>query len=908
MTIRNLEFMFNPRAVALVGASQKPGSIGAVITHNLVRAGFKGDIFPVNPKHKSIEGLPVYPDLDRLPQTPDLAVIATPPDTVPHLIEKLGRLGTRAAVVITAGFREGGSAQGQRLCTQMLNAARPHLLRIAGPNCLGIMVPGVGLNASFGHVQPLKGSIAFVAQSGAVQTSVLDWATSKGIGFSHFVSVGNMSDVDFGDMLDYLATDGDAKAILLYIEAITHARKFMSAARTAARMKPVIVVKAGRHSEGARAAASHTGALAGADDVYTAAFQRAGLLRVMDMQALFDAVETLAMSRPFSGDRLAIITNGGGMGVLATDVLIDKQGRLAELSAETIARLNGVLPPTWSRNNPVDIIGDAPPERYMDTLRVLLEDKGVDALLVLNCPTAVASSTDAARAVVDTLTECGSKVGARGIFTSWLGIDSAREARRRFAENRIPSYQTPAEAIRGFMQMVRYRRNQEMLMETPPNIPEAFDPQTHKAQGIVREALVQGRTWLTEIEAKAVLAAYQIPVVETCAAATPEQAAEAAARLGGALALKILSPDITHKSDVGGVALNLNSAESVRAAALAMQKHIHETLPEATLSGFTVQPMVQRPNARELIVGASEDLQFGPVILFGQGGTAVEIIQDKAIALPPLNMHLAREVMRRTRVYRLLHGHRGKPAADMDSIALTLVKVSQLICDIAEIAELDINPLLADEQGVVALDARIKVAQAHLPAAKRLAISPYPKELEEMLTLADGRTLLIRPIRPEDEPAFQTLFSKLSMEDIRMRFLHAMKILTHSMAARLTQIDYDRQMALVLCSPRTQEETELYGVVRLAADPDNERAEFAILLRRDMTGKGLGSMLMRRIIDYARNKGIRELYGDVLPENRPMLRLCEALRFKIGCHPQDPGTVYVSLALDGSGTCKADLQ
>lgn len=897
MTIRNLEFMFNPSAVALVGASRKPGSVGAVMARNLVSAGFKGDIFPVNAKYKTIEGLRAYPDLNRLPKTPDLAVIATPPDTVPRLIETLGRRGTRAAVVITAGFHEGGSEKGQWLCTQMLNAARPHLLRIVGPNCLGIMVPGVGLNASFGHVAPLQGGIAFVAQSGAVQTSVLDWATSKGIGFSHFVSVGNMSDVDFGDMLDYLAADKSAKAILLYIENITHARKFMSAARAAARMKPVIVVKAGRSAEGARAAASHTGALAGADDVYNAAFERAGLLRVMDMQALFDAVETLAMSRPFAGDRLAILTNGGGVGVLATDVLMDKQGRLAELAPETIARLDGVLPRTWSRNNPVDIIGDAPPDRYADALRILLADKGVDALLVLNCPTAVASSTEAARAVVDTLKENSAKIGARGIFTSWLGIDSAREARRIFAENRIPSYQTPAEAIRGFMQMVRYRRSQAMLMETPPGIPEVFEPATEEAREIVQAALTEDRTWLTEMEARAVLAAYRIPVVDTHAVTTPEAAAALAARLGAPLVLKIRSPDIIHKSDAGGVAVNLTSPAAVQAAALRMQQHIREIRPDAILSGFAVQPMVHRPNARELIVGASEDVQFGPVILFGQGGTAVEIIRDKAIALPPLNMHLAHEVMRRTRVYGLLHGYRGKPAADLDSIALTLVKVSQLVSDIAEIAELDINPLLADERGVLALDVRIKVARSPLTAEKRLAIGPYPKVLESTLTLGDGQKLFIRPIRPEDEPALQDLFSKLSMDEIRLRFLHAMKILSHQMAARLTQIDYDREMALVLCLPGAETAAELFGVVRLAADPDNECAEFAILLRRDMTGMGLGPMLMRRIIDYARQKGIRELRGDVLSDNRAMLKLCEAFGFKRRRDPQDPEIVMVTLAL-----------
>ena len=583
--------------------------------------------------------------------------------------------------------------------------------------------------------------------------------------------------------------------------------------------------------------------------------------------------------------------------MLATDVLIDKKGRLAELSPETFAQLNRVLPPTWSHNNPVDIIGDAPPERYAEALKALFEDKGVDALLILNCPTAVASSTEVARVVVDTVKDCGSKASYKGIFTSWLGIDSAREARRIFTESRIPSYQTPDEAVRGFMQMVRYRRSQEMLMETPPNVPEVFEPEPVTAQKIVDKALSEGRTWLTEIESKAVLSAYKIPVVETHLAKTPEEAGEIAAGLGDAWALKILSPDITHKSQIGGVVLNLTSAESVITAARIMIEHIRERLPEASILGFSVQPMVRRPNARELIIGLNDDILFGPVMLFGHGGTDVEIIRDKAIALPPLNMHLAREVMHRTRVFRLLEAYRDKPAADLDGIALTLVKVSQLISDMADIAELDINPLLADEKGVLALDARIRVIRSRFTAEQRLAIRPYPKGLEEMFHLPNGRTLLLRPIRPEDETALQALFSTLSQDEIRMRFLHPVKTLSHQLAARLTQIDYDREMAFVLCDPTAQTEQSLYGKVRLSADPDNKRAEYAILIRSDMTGMGLGPMLMRRIIDYAKKRGIEVLFGEVLAENKPMLKLCEALGFDKKRDPEEPGVMTVSLAL-----------
>ncbi len=897
MTVRNLNFMFKPASVALIGASQRPGTVGSVVAHNLFSAGFEGRVFPVNPKYKTIEGVTTYPDIAALPKAPDLAVIATPPDTIPELIAKLAARGTRAAVVITAGFTEGGDSHGRELSRSMLAAARPHLMRIVGPNCLGIMVPGACLNAGFGHIQPLTGNLAFVAQSGAVVTSILGWATSRKIGFSHFVSLGNMIDVDFGDMLDYLANDRHTQAILLYIETITDVRKFMSAARAAARIKPVIVVKAGRYAESARAAASHTGALAGVDAVYDAAFRRAGILRVNDMQALFDAVQTLAMPRRVAGERLAILTNGGGIGVMATDALIDRGGRLAELAPETLQRLNQVLPSTWSHGNPVDIIGDAPSSRYADALETLSHDKGVDAILILNCPTAVASATGATQAVIDTLRKDTLKYKRKMVLTCWLGDGSALEARRIFTENRIPTYDTPIEAVRGFMQMVRYRHNQEMLMETPPNIPEVFTPDSAKVHRVIDRALAENRAWLTESEAKKVLAAYAIPVVETYEAATPEAAATLAENIGTAVVLKILSPDIAHKSDVNGVSLNLETPDVVCENAAAMLQRVRNVRPDARLKGFTVQPMIRRPHAHELIIGVVDDAQFGPVILFGHGGIAVEVIRDKTLALPPLNMHLAREAMARTDVYRLLQGYRGAPAADLDSIALILVKVSQMICDIADIAELDINPLLADEHGVVALDARIKVVKAKGEAADRLAIQPYPKELEETLSLPDGQTLLIRPIRPEDEPGFQKIFASLSPEEIRLRFLHSMKIMPHIMAARLTQIDYDREMALVVEGKNQAGEVELYGGVRISADPDNESAEYAILLRHDMTGLGLGPMLLRRIIEYARNRGIREIFGDVLKDNKNMLKLCHVFGFSIKSDMEDPGVMKVSLKL-----------
>ena len=892
MSVRNLDYLFEPRSVALIGASKEPHSIGAVIAHNLFNSGFDGPIMPVNPRHRAIEGVLTYPDAQSLPEAPDLAVIATPSETVPKLVAELGQRGTRAVVVISAGFGEGGKGAGEDLRQQLLDAARPHLLRIIGPNCLGIMAPKVGLNASFAHASPFRGHLAFVAQSGAVVTSVLDWANARGIGFSHFVSLGDMIDVDFGDMLDYLAADPEIRGILLYIEAVTHARKFMSAARAAARVKPVIVVKTGRTAAGARAASSHTGALAGTDAVYDAAFRRAGMLRVPDLGGLFGAVETLGMGRIPRGDRLAILSNGGGLGVMATDSLIDYGGHLADLSQETIDALDAFLPPAWSRSNPVDIIGDAPGDRYARSLEILLKDKGVDAVLVLNCPLAIASFTDAAKAVVGAVGKSRACV-----LTSWLGEEAPREARQLFAENRIPTYFTPERAVRAFVDMVHYRRNQEALRQTPPSIPEEFEPDTAAVRAIIARAFEHQRQWLTEADSKAVLSAYGIPITPVRAARDAEAAAAAAEAIGGSVALKILSPDISHKSDVGGVALDLRDAEEVRQAAEKMLARVREKKPEARIEGLTIQPMIDRAEAHELIVGVNVDSQFGPIILFGHGGLAVEVLEDTAVALPPLNMRLAQDMMARTRIHGLLQGVRGQTPAALDEIALTLIKVSQLVIDFAEVVELDINPLLANSAGVIALDARIRVQPAESAPAQRLAIRPYPKELEEVLALPNGRKLLLRPIRPEDEPAYRKMFARMTPEDIRMRFFMAKREVSPEMAARLTQIDYDRDMALVLAEPGPAGESAIYGSVRISADPDGERAEYAISLRSDMSGQGLGPMLMRRIIDYGRRRGLKEIFGTVLRENRPMLKVCELFKFSHHTSPHDPGVVEVRLAL-----------
>jgi acetyltransferase len=887
MSIRNLDKLLAPKSVALIGATPKPGSVGAVLARNLFHAGFAGPILPVNPKYDAIEGVFAYRDVASMPTVPDLAVIGTPPETVPGLIGELGARGCKAAIVITAGFGELGEGRGKELERAMLEAARPHLMRIVGPNCLGVMVPGIGLNATFAHVVPPKGDLAFVTQSGAMATTVVDWAMPRKIGFSQVVSLGDMTDVDFGDMLDWLANDGQTRAVLLYIEAVTHARKFMSAARAAARLKPVIVIKAGRHAEAAKAAASHTGALAGADAVYDAAFRRAGMLRVYDVDELFDAVATLAAPAIGGGDRLAILTNGGGLGVLATDALMDEAGHLATLDAATIRRLDGVLPKTWSKGNPVDIIGDADGARYQAALSALLAAPDVDAILALNCPTAIASSVEAAEAVVAVA------AGARlPILASWLGgTANALAARARFADAHIPSFDTPDKAVRGFMHLVRYRRAQENLMEVPDAAPENLAPDAAGARAAVAAALAAGLEWLPDPDVRTVLAGYGFTLPKGELAGDAAGAAAAAARIGGRVALKIVSPQVLHKSDVGGVALDLDGPRAVELAAVAMAARVRAKNPAAEIRGFLVQEMVRRPDAHELILGASEDRQFGPAILFGQGGTAVEVMADTAMALPPLNVKLARELIATTRVSRLLKGYRDRPAANVAAVELALVRLSQLVCDLDAVAELDINPLLVDAEGAIVLDARIRLRRpASVVHAARLAIEPYPSDLVESILVDGVGPALLRPIRPEDGPLIEALVDRMDAEDRRMRFFAPVKQLSRAQLARLTQIDYDREMAFVCESPILG--VGLLGVVRIVADPDRLRAEYAIALRSDLKGIGLGRRLMVRILDYCRARGVGEIFGEVMRENHKMLELCRALGFTISAAPDAPELVH----------------
>ena len=883
MSIRHLDTLFAPASVAVFGATLRPASVGGTVWRNL-HADFKGRLYAVNPKHADLNGVTAFANVAALPEAPDLAVICTPPATVARLIADLGARGTRAAIVITAGL----SAKQKQA---MLNAARVHTLRILGPNCIGMLSPHVGLNASFSHISAQPGELAFVSQSGALVTAMLDWAGSRGIGFSHFVSLGEHADIDFGDLLDFLGSDAKTRAILLYIESVEDARKFMSAARAAARNKPVIVVKAGRSAAGQAAAASHTGALAGSDAVFDAAIERAGMLRVTSLQDLLLAAETLARFRDGPSSDLIVLTNGGGAGVMAADAAASENVPMAVLNAATVARLNKVLPANWSHGNPIDIIGDAPGQRHLDALAALSAEQN-SAVLFIHAPTAIVSSTEIARSLMPAVT-----TAPRRVLGCWLGDGAVAQARQIFRDAGVPDYNTPEEAVRAFSFLRTYRLNQEALLQTPPAHSAARPADLPRIRQIVNDVLTSGRELLTKPEAKDLLEAAGLPVVATrVVGPVPGEAQAAAAELGYPVALKILSHTISHKSDVGGVRLDIGNAAELGEACAAMLARVRELRPDADVQGFTVQRMVKLQHAHELIVGASVDLVFGPIILFGQGGTAVEVLADSALSLPPLNTPLALAQIERTRVAKLLHGYRDEPAADLDGIARVLVSVSQLLADLPELAELDINPLLVNHEGAVALDARVRVSSKRPAGAENFAIQPYPQHLIESWVW-QGEAITLRPIRPEDEAQHRRFLEQLDPEDIRLRVFYSRRSIEHSELARLTQIDYAREMAFIATRPIVGDGEETLGAVRALVDPDNITAEFGVIMRSDLKGSGLGHRLMVKIIEHLRAHGTQRIVGTVLRENTGMLELARGVGFQESADPDDRSTRFVSLDL-----------
>ncbi len=887
MTIRNLTKLMDPGSVVVIGASPAPHSVGHTIVTNILAGGFTGRVMLVNPRYREIDGQVCYGSVAALPAVADLAVIATPPATLPGLIADLAAHGTKAAVIVSAGVTPS-------LQHDLLEAGRAQCFRVLGPNGIGLLRPPIGLNASFAHRNAPAGKLAFLSQSGALVTAVIDWAASRNIGFSHIVSVGDMADIDFGDLLDHLAADPACAAILMYIEAITQAPKFISAARRAARAKPVIALKAGRHAAGARAAFSHTGALAGSDAAYDAAFQRCGIVRVNDLEALFDAAALLSVGPALRGERLAILTNGGGAGVLAADRLMAQGGRLCDLSSATMSALSAELPPTWSHGNPVDIIGDADAKRYATALAVLLADDAADAVLVMNCPTALHANTQIAHAV--TATAAASK-STKPILTAWLGADAAIAARDHFRDQAIPTFETPASAIGGFMHLVRHRRAQTSLLRTPPRPDEGQPMDRAAVDHLLAAALREGRRELPDHITKTMLAAYGIPVVDPLIARTPDDVrliAQDLLRTHSAVVVKILSDQISHKSDVGGVKLDLSSASEAANCARDMHDRISKSRPDAQLDGFAVSPFVVKPRAHELIMGIVEDATFGPMLLFGAGGTSVEVARDTALALPPLDMLLARDLIAKTRIASLLAGYRDRPAVDIEAIAQALVRLSALAANHPEIRELDINPVLADADGILALDTRMRIADPTIQKRQPLAIRPYPSQWQFYEQLRDVGAIQIRPVRPEDEHLYAKFFDAVTPTDRRMRFFAASNAADHTFLARLTQIDYAREIAFVAI---LQETNDLLGVCRFVTDPNLVDAEFAVLVRSDLKGKGLGWRLMRLLLDYGRAEGIKTLTGSVLAQNDAMLRICRELGFSHRTVQGDPGVVYVTLPL-----------
>ncbi len=900
MSIFGLTRAFTPTSIAIVGASPKATSLGGAVYANAIAAGFRGHIDPVNPKYDEIGGRRAFASLDKLDTVPDLVVVATPAPSVPAIIETAAARGVGAAIVLSAGLGHGEGS----LAETMHASARARGLRLIGPNCLGVIAPHAALNASFAAVMPDAGGIAVISQSGAIAAAMAEWGMRQAIGFSAIVSVGDQIDVDVGDLLDYFALDRKTHAILLYVESIKESRKFMSAARAAARVKPVVVIKSGRHDEGKRAAATHTGALAGSDAVYDAAFRRAGLLRVSDMDELFAAAQTLAYCRAVAGNRLAILTNGGGFGVLAVDSLVDQGYAPAALSEETITRLNATLPPLWSHANPVDIIGDADAARFTEALEVLLDDSDNDAIVILDVQTALASSLDTAKAVSDVIvTQRSRRVNTKPVLTSWIG--AAEEVAAVFRSAHVPHYATEVEAVRGFAHLARRCELLQSLMNPPAATPDDFAGDDMAVGAIVDGAQREQRDWLDPLETDAVLKAYGIPSVPLRSAGDPDAAADAAREFlaqGHPVAVKILSRDIQHKSDVDGVRLNLTSEAEVRAAARAVIANARRLRPKARIAGVIVQPMITRPRARELITGLARDPIFGSVIVFGHGGVAVEIVNDKAIALPPLDQQRALDLIARTRISRLIDGYRNVPAARRDEVARVLVRLSQLAADVPEILEIDINPLLADETGVVALDARISIATARVAGARRhahFAIRPYPREWERTLTLREGRRVQVRPVRPDDERLYEEFFRQVSADDMRLRFFGLVKDIGPAFIARLTQIDYGRSIALLALDDVSG---ALLGVVRLHCDPDHRTGEYAILVRSDYKGIGLGWALMELIVEYARKEGLSRIHGQVLRDNATMLAMCRELGFEMTEDRDDPGLVAVSLDLGAAAT------
>ncbi len=889
MPTKNLDSLFTTRSVAVFGASERAGSVGSVVFSNLIKGGFEGDLVAINPKYKEVMGKPCYPDINLVPGEVDLAVFATPAKFVPNMLRECGKKGVKNAVILSAGFREIGG-EGVKLEADLVAAGKEAGIRFVGPNCVGLARGPIKLNATFLGTEAPSGNLGLVSQSGALCSAITDWAAPHNLGFSAVFSLGNSTDTDFGEVLDLLANDPETKAILLYIEGIRNARSFISALKIAARAKPVIVLKSGRHTAGSKAASTHTGALIGSDGVFNAALERAGAVRVESFAELFAAAEILATGTRASGKRLGIVTNGGGAGVLAADRVEDLHIELPPPAEKTIEELNKVLPAFWSHANPLDVLGDASPEAYAAAMTQAIKDDSFDGVLVMLTPQAMTDATGIAKAIGKAIP----KNNRKPVVACWMGGASVAEGKKALYNAGIPNFDTPEEAVEAFYFLARHHLNQTMAREVPAPLTSLAAPDIAGARAIIETAINDGRVMLSDTESKAVLKAFRIPTNTTFEVYSASQAVVAAEMLGFPVVMKVLSPQISHKSDVGGVKVNINSAPAVHQAWREIMESAAKARPDANLVGVTIESMASIKAARELLIGASRDPVFGPTMVFGTGGTMVEVLKDSAISLPPLNAVLAERQINRTKVSRLLEAVRDKPAADREAVIKVLLRVSELVCEFPEISELDINPLFAGPEGALAVDARIKVSRppATLERYGHLAIAAYPRQFERSMHLADGTQINIRPIRPEDAEGEQSFVRALSVESRRMRFMGAISELTPEMLARFTQIDYDREMALLATIEEGGTQVQ-QGVARYTINPDGTSCEFAVVVADNQQHRGIGTKLMQTLLDAAREHRLSKIEGKVLAENTKMLQLMTELGFEQRTDPEERSVILV---------------
>ena len=884
--------LLEPRSVGIIGASEREASLGNVLMRNMLEAGYKGKLFAINPKHEKVHGVVCYKSVEDVPQRLDLVVIAVRAEKAPAIMDACGRAGVKAAIILSSGFSEAGP-RGALMERQVIEAAHRHRIRLLGPNCLGIMRPQLGVNATFAHASALKGSIGLISQSGALCAAILDWAKPNNVGFSSVVSLGSSSDIDFGEVLEYMISDPRTESIFLYVEGIRDARRFMSALRGAARVKPVLLIKAGRHPDASRAILSHSGAPMGDDAVFDAALRRAGVIRLYNMGQLFAAANALFSHFRPRGNRLAIITNGGGPGVMAADRAADIGIPLANLSEGTVEKLNAALPTGWSHGNPVDILGDADPERYRKALKAVLEGPNVDGVLVMLTPQAMSNPAGVADVVIEL-----EKTADKPVVTCWMGEELVTEARQKFSAGGIPHFRTPEPAVELFSHISAYYQNQKLLMQTPSSLSHLPSPSIESARLVIEMALSERRKKLNEMESKALLAAFRIPIAQTVVARSAAEAMVLSAEIGLPVVMKIDSPSIVHKSDVGGVRLNIRSLAAVRSTYQEIIDEVKRVQPDAVINGIAIEPMIQKRNGRELVVAVKRDPVFGPAISFGEGGNLADENRDIAVALPPLNSFLVKDMIRSTRIATRLGEYRNMPAVDMGALELVLLRISEMVCELPWITEMEINPLIVDESGVVAVDGSITVENVS-PTADRydhMAIHPYPSHLISTWTVPDGTTVTIRPIKPEDAELEVDFVRTLSAETKYYRFMNTMRELPPAMVARLTQIDYDREMAFVATLAVDGMEKEI-GVCRYAVNPDGESCEFAVVVADDWQHRGLARKLMGVLIETARSRGIQYMNGVFLANNERMLKFVQKLGFVLSNDPEDSSVKLGVLAL-----------